>query len=757
MRKYVGEKLHRVLGFFTCILMIVSSSMIYVDAEELDESDVQEVDVQEADVQEMDVQENDVQSADIEVIDAQEEIEYELVNAAEYVDDEGFHYTLRIDGYYELSGYTGYNTYITLPEIYNNEDVISIAADFMNGNTSVTSIIMPNTYVEIGARAFKNCTNLTSIKFGEKEKPALFQNADVLSTTKLRRINESAFEGDYKLTEIDLSPNGLVYIGRCAFSGCSGITTLRLNASVKNIGEQAFYGCESINNLWYYGSENEWMSVVYDTASNSELEYASHPNYFAKEITFTKLTDAGYGYKKFEYYKLTTLSYTGGSTAIGNYCFANFKSITSADLSGVSSIGMGAFDNCTNLSTVTLSDNLSTLGANAFRNNSGLTQIYIGSGVKNIPAGVFSNCSNLKEITILNNVSNIGSDSFDGCDLLTTVNVVYNSYAHNYFKAKSNSYVFKYINGSGGTAVEDSVLDGTLVGYSAAFDGTIALKFYFKLNSDVLNDSSAVIRLVLPTETSATVNQDLKISQGVLTSDSTYVFTANIAPKFADSMIGAKIVRGNGTESKLYQISYLDYVKALMSIATDANAEAVKIARSLLTYCDACQTYFDFHTNSIPDGLLLETGLMSRCDATMFNPSVNDSGYIGISLELDSTMNMKFYFAGRRDDITFKFPEKTSLSPSSYVSEPEYFDGYTVYTVKGYLFGVNKNNQKMISLRTKVDIYSSGNKIGSTYGPYSFLYLATTSGNSKLQYLSDSIYTLNMYSTVNSPDNPIKK
>lgn len=761
MHKHMNKIMYRSLATITSIAMLSMASINYVNAEETEvyEADMQEVYIEEEIIQEENIPEESIQEEIISDESTQDgtiidEVDDEILNATDYVDNNGFHFTLRRDAYYEVSGYTGYSTYLTIPQYFNGEEVISIAADFLNGNTSVTSVTLPDTIVEIGARAFKNCTNLSSFNIGKTNAGGLFQNKDAKVTTQLRRINESAFEGDINLREIDLSPEGLTYIGKSAFSGCSGIATLKLTKTVTNIGAQAFYGCKSLNYIQYGGDLDSWMSIVYDSASSTDLEYASHPNYFATQIKFAKRVDEGYGYFHYEYYEPASITIPSGVTSIGNYCFANFRNLGSIDLSGITSIGMGAFENCTSLSTVTLTDRLNSLGAKAFYNDSSLTQVYLGTGLKNIPAGAFGNCSQLREISVLNNVSSISADSFNGCNSLTTVNVVYNSYAHNYFKAKSSNYVFKFINGSGTPSVEDNVIDGVLTGYSVAYDGTIGLRFYFKLSSDIVNDSRAYVRFVLPTDNGATVYKDVKISEATV-SNSEYIFTAYIAPKYADVKIGAKIVRGNGSESKLYQISYLDYVKALMSTASDSNAGVVNVAKALLTYCDASQKYFGYHAGSIPSGFLLGTGEMSSCTASMYAPNINDAGYIGASLLLNSSMGMKFYFEGHRDDISFQFLE-TSVNPSSYVSV-EYIGNMTVFTVSNYIFGVAKRDYSKISMKKQVNILSNGNVIGSTYGPYSYFYLAANSGNSALKYVGDSMYTLNVYSGTYVTDSPIKK
>lgn len=59
-----------------------------------------------------------------------------------------------------------------------------------------------------------------------------------------------------------------------------------------------------------------------------------------------------------------------------------------------------AFENCVNLTEVTLSGNVTTIGAGAFRGCTKLNKITIPASVKKIEAQAFEYCDNLKEITI---------------------------------------------------------------------------------------------------------------------------------------------------------------------------------------------------------------------------------------------------------------------------------------------------------------------------------------------------------------------
>jgi len=93
------------------------------------------------------------------------------------------------------------------------------------GNHALTEIIFPNTVTEIGARAFKDC-GLINVKFGA-----------TLAASRVVTIYESAFRNN-KLTELTLPPE-LKTIHRFAFNN-NQIQTLQIPAKVELLYQGTF-------------------------------------------------------------------------------------------------------------------------------------------------------------------------------------------------------------------------------------------------------------------------------------------------------------------------------------------------------------------------------------------------------------------------------------------------------------------------------------------------------------------------------------
>lgn len=66
---------------------------------------------------------------------------------------------------YEVTGYNGTATEVVIPSTHEDEDVVHIADGAFKGNTTVTSITIPVTIIEIKGEAFSGCTALTEVRY----------------------------------------------------------------------------------------------------------------------------------------------------------------------------------------------------------------------------------------------------------------------------------------------------------------------------------------------------------------------------------------------------------------------------------------------------------------------------------------------------------------------------------------------------------------------------------------------------------------
>ena len=88
----------------------------------------------------------------------------------------------------------------------------------------------------------------------------------------------------------------------------------------------------------------------------------------------------------------------------------------------VTSIGEYAFFDCSNLTSITIPNSVTSIGQSAF-SRSGLTSVEIPNSVTSIVKYAFQGCSGLTSVTIGNSVTNIGAQAFNACPMLSSVHI----------------------------------------------------------------------------------------------------------------------------------------------------------------------------------------------------------------------------------------------------------------------------------------------------------------------------------------------
>jgi len=269
------------------------------------------------------------------------------------------------------------------------------------------------TVIGIGSRAFYGCSGLTS----------------VVIPSSITSIGDDAFVGCSRLTSVTI-PNSVRTIGYSAFSGCSGLTgTLTIPNSVTSIGYKAFNSCSGLtsasigNSVTSIGSNAflDCSGLTSITVSSGNTVYDSREG--CNAIIETESNKLLFGCMN------TIIPNT--VTTLGARAFQNCTGLTSITIpENITAVKDSVFYACTGLTRATIGnsqapngDVLTTIGNHVFRNCSALVSVTIGNSVRAIGNYVFYGCSALANATIGNSVNTIGTYAFYGCSELNAVTI----------------------------------------------------------------------------------------------------------------------------------------------------------------------------------------------------------------------------------------------------------------------------------------------------------------------------------------------
>lgn len=151
---------------------------------------------------------------------------------------------------------------VEIPELvtYKNATylVTSIGDAAFQKNSTVESVVLPNSITSIGEIAFGACTNLKSINIPssvtEIGTAAFYGCSNLQSITipdGIKTIANCLFWGCVRLTDVTL-PNSVTFIGEEAFRECLTLVSIAIPSYVTEIDKNAFQNCQKLKNVYCY-------------------------------------------------------------------------------------------------------------------------------------------------------------------------------------------------------------------------------------------------------------------------------------------------------------------------------------------------------------------------------------------------------------------------------------------------------------------------------------------------------------------------
>lgn len=306
------------------------------------------------------------------------------------------------------------------------------------GCNTLTTVTIPEQVTSIGAAAFSNCPNLTTVNFnaeacnsahktnGDKV-VAAFNNPAITTVNfgpKVHNIPNYLFYGCCGITDLQLSPSTET-IGECAFLNCSSIKQVTIPETVTSIGGRAFGGCESLSTI-YFNAVNCVNVTTFDknTPIPAFQGSAITTVYFGDRVK--NIPDNAFAGCS----QLRNITIPEQVQQIGTRAFFNCVSLPSITIpEHVTSIGGNAFAGCANLTVLNFRARRCTgvtrqegnITYSAFQNCSSIKTVNIGDSVELLPEYMFQGCSGISRINIPKSIKQIGQHIFDGCTSLSTI------------------------------------------------------------------------------------------------------------------------------------------------------------------------------------------------------------------------------------------------------------------------------------------------------------------------------------------------
>lgn len=375
-------------------------------------------------------------------------------------------------------------------------NVTSVGAYAFYGYTGALFVHMENSAVmSIGEYAFYNCENLFEIYFPESIMTigdyAFYYCANLQEISRLDlliSIGNYAFNGCFSLHTLPFG-SSLNTIGEFAFADCYNLQAMTVPASVTSIEAYAF-SCAGLQTVTFEGNapmihpdafSSLSMDAYYDPNTDGWEEILSQTFYadirwYAMGSSGSSILGTGTCGDNLQWVLtddgVLTVSGTGRMTdylAMDTPWENLNEQITSVVIeNGVEYIGREAFQDCINLTEITVADSVICIGAYAFDNTGWLENqpnglVYLGkvvyaykgtcpasvtlaedtigiaamafqnvqtlksihfpSGIREVGSWAFHNCVALKQVDLNNGLTTIGYSAFGGCDSLTLINI----------------------------------------------------------------------------------------------------------------------------------------------------------------------------------------------------------------------------------------------------------------------------------------------------------------------------------------------
>lgn len=221
---------------------------------------------------------------------------------------------------------------------------------------------------------------------GSNEYVMIPEAIDGHTVTELER---RLFQNNTTITSVAI-PRGITQIPNSCFNGATNLTSVAIPQGVNKIDYMAFANTPSLEAVYLSTTFDEIGELAF---YNSGISNISIPS----------------------------------ANVIGCNAFEDCKNLKSIKLpNNLKSVYIGAFSGCTNLETVTFPETLTCIGSESFENCESLKSVILPNNLDTLNPEAFKGCTSLESISIPASVTWLAGEAFANCTSLKTATI--NSY-----------------------------------------------------------------------------------------------------------------------------------------------------------------------------------------------------------------------------------------------------------------------------------------------------------------------------------------
>ncbi len=458
-------------------------------------------------------------------------------------------------------------------------------------------------------------TSITLEQEDEKKTyPENFRIPSKINGRTIVGIEDQAFMGATRLKKVTM-PDTITYIGDECFSGCTSLEEIQFSAGLTSIGVDAFYNTKYLANLpnddvtiWndilinvganyfkpntllvntqekgnelkrderyadceiaLYSDLNKGVDISYWLdglfRNNDKLVYVEMPDYldYVPVRAFQNCSN------------LIGIEFPEGVTSIGNYAFADCENLVDADvpeqvtsigsyafkgtsanisdISHVTSLGEGAFQDCLGVTSIVYPGEWTELTVEVVIDDEGHTkeETYPMPVMDNIPAYCFDGCVNLTdfsfadesaiftigtaafrntsltEFTVPHSVTYLLNETFAGCEDLESISFYNNSLGteHSVYSTRIYEYELQVF--------ESVYTDGIETLYASMFNGCTSLN---NISLYDYNSAKTGFEIVTGTDAEGSFHFPTTFTQNRMSDDSSLFANTFVTDVYLDS------------------------------------------------------------------------------------------------------------------------------------------------------------------------------------------------------------------------------